>query len=167
MPDRVVDAGQTGDLQLRAHAVGARDQHRLLVFSGEQRVGEIELEQAGETALQPDHPGGIGPGDQAWQPGHRIAIEFQIDAGVFVGCFGHDCLPGEESGSYCNRRSGDRQRPRRGVARSWRGKSLTRGREGAKLGNRMNRPAALPTALPILGWGRLPRMRPPTPRKRS
>ena len=27
------------------------------VVAGEQRAGEIELEQAGETAVQPDHPG--------------------------------------------------------------------------------------------------------------
>ena len=53
--DGVVAAGQLGDLELRADAVGATDQHRVFVAAGEQPVGEIELEQAGESAGQRHH----------------------------------------------------------------------------------------------------------------
>ena len=48
---RVVHARQRGHLELGAHAVGAGDQHRVLVAAGEQRAGEIELKQPGKAAV--------------------------------------------------------------------------------------------------------------------
>ena len=88
--DRVVHARRHGHLELRAHAVGAGDQHGVLVVPGEELVGEIELEEAGEPAFQGDHAGRIGPRQQPRQPGHRLAVDLQIDAGILVGRFGHD-----------------------------------------------------------------------------
>ena len=58
--DRVVPADHLGDLQLRAHAVGAGDQHRLAVIAGEQPAGEVELEQPGEAAVLAATPAGNG-----------------------------------------------------------------------------------------------------------
>ena len=87
--DRVVPADRHGHLELRAHAVGAGDQHRVLVVPGEELVGEIELEEAGEPAFQGDHPRRVGPRQQPRQPGHGLSVDVQIDAGVFVGRFGH------------------------------------------------------------------------------
>ncbi len=69
--DRVVHAGQLSHLQLRAHAVGAGNQHRLLILAGEQGVGKIELEQPGESAVVGNHPRAVGAMQQLGQPGHR------------------------------------------------------------------------------------------------
>ena len=55
-------------------------------------VGEIELEQAGESPFEGEHAGSIGLPQQLGQSGHRLAIDFQIDAGVFIGGFGHDLV---------------------------------------------------------------------------
>ena len=88
--DRIVAAQGHGHLELRAHAVGARDQHGVFVMPGEKLVGEIELEKAGKPAFQGDYAGGIGPRQQPRQPGHGLAIDFQIDARVLVRSFGHD-----------------------------------------------------------------------------
>ena len=89
--DRIVPADRHGHLELRAHAVGAGDQHRVFVVPGEKLVGEIELEEAGEPVFQGDYAGGIGPRQQPRQPGHRLTVDFQIDAGILVGRFCHGC----------------------------------------------------------------------------
>ena len=89
MPTVSCTPGQLGDLELRADAVGARDQHRVLVLPREQPAGKVELKQPGEAALVRQHARRMGPPQQPRQPGHRLLVDVQVDAGVFVGCFGH------------------------------------------------------------------------------
>ena len=91
MPTVLWIAHRHGHLELRAHAVGAGDQHGVLVVPGEELIGEIELEEAGEPAVKGDYAGRVGPRQQPRQPGHGLSVDFQIDAGIFVGRFGHDC----------------------------------------------------------------------------
>ena len=86
---RVVHAHRDGHFELRAHAVGAGDQHRLLIISGEQPAGEIELEKAGEPVFEGDHAGRKRSGKLPRQAGHRLAIDLEIHTGIFIGYFGH------------------------------------------------------------------------------
>ena len=89
--DGVVPADRDGHLELRADAVGAGDQHRVFVVPGEELVGEIELEEAGEPIFEGDYAGRIGPRQQPRQPGHGLSVDFEIDAGILVCRFGHIC----------------------------------------------------------------------------
>ncbi len=87
--DGVVAAGELGDLEFRANAVGATHQHRVFVAAGEQPVGEIQLEQAGETAGQRHHARRERATHQRRQAAEAVSVELEIDAGGFVGDVGH------------------------------------------------------------------------------
>ena len=63
--------------------------HRILVVAGEEPIGEIEAKQAGESTIEREDSGTEGPAQQFRQPGHRLAIYVQIDAGIFIGDFRH------------------------------------------------------------------------------
>ena len=89
MPTVSCTPGQLGDLQLRADAVGARNEHRIVIIPREQPLGEIELKQPGEPALVRQHARRMRPPQQPRQPGHRLLVDGQVDAGVFVGRFRH------------------------------------------------------------------------------
>ena len=58
--DRRMNADRDGHPELGSHAVGAGDQHRVFVLLCEQVVGEIELEQAGESPFEGEHAGRVG-----------------------------------------------------------------------------------------------------------
>ena len=89
MPTVVVPAGLDGDLELGPHAVGAAHQHRLLVLAGEERAVEIEPKQPGKAPFQRHDARRLGPTQELGKPRHRVAVEFQIDAGILVRKFRH------------------------------------------------------------------------------
>ena len=82
-------ADRAGNLELGADAVGTGDQHRVFVIAGEQPVGKVEAEKAREPTIEREDAGAGGPAQQFRQPGHRLAIDVQIDAGIFIGDFRH------------------------------------------------------------------------------
>lgn len=89
--DRLVVAHGARHLELCAHPVGARDQDWVLVVSGEEAIGEVEAKQAGEPVGQGYDAGTEGPAQESRQPGHRLAINVQVDARIFIGDFRHKC----------------------------------------------------------------------------
>ena len=85
-PNGIMAAGLLCDLQLGSHSVGTADQDRIDVVAFEQFAVEIELKQAGEPAIAGDHAGAERAMHQPRQTAHRLRIDVQIDAGVFVSC---------------------------------------------------------------------------------
>ena len=59
--DCVMNACPLGNLQLRPHSIGSRDQHWLLVGASKQALVEVDLEETGEAPLEVHHPGREGP----------------------------------------------------------------------------------------------------------
>ena len=87
--DRVVHAGQLGDLQLRADAVGARDQHRLLILPRKQPIRQSRAETARQTRPPPAAPAANASAATAAAAATSTRVDVEIDAGIFVSCFGH------------------------------------------------------------------------------
>ena len=67
-----------GQLQLGAHAVGARDQHRLAVLAG-------QVEQGAEAAQAAHHLGPEAALDQRLDAFDDFVARVDVDAGIAVG----------------------------------------------------------------------------------
>src|ERR1700733_10627847 len=52
-------------------------------------VSEIQIEEAGESAIQRNNTRRKCAVQQRRQTSHALAIKLQIDSGIFIGCFGH------------------------------------------------------------------------------
>ena len=92
--DGIVLAGQGGDLELAADAVGAGDQDRMAVVPGEQAAVVIEAEEAGEeAALFPggrcrgrvQHPRRVCSTKQRTDGAHALAVDAQVQPCILVG----------------------------------------------------------------------------------
>ena len=66
-----------------------RHQDRVFVVPREQPAGEIELKQPRKAAVELQHPRRKRAVHQPRQARHRLVIDVEIDAGVFVSDFGH------------------------------------------------------------------------------
>ena len=84
-----------GELELAADAVGRRDEHRVAIGAREQADLVVEAKQAGEPVFPLEHARGEGSPHERWEPGHRVFVGLQVDAGraiveglghQFVGC---------------------------------------------------------------------------------
>ena len=106
----IVAAGHLGHLQLGPHAVGAGDEHRLLVVAGEEVPGKIEAEKARKPVVPGQYTGGMRPAHQGREPAHRLGIRLEVDPRLFVGQLWHCVL------RSCTSEEGDSTAGKSGVS---------------------------------------------------
>ena len=78
-------SSQVGDFQFRTDSIGAGDQDRILVVTGKQAGGEINLEKSGKATIGLDHTWRIRAMHELRQSRHGFLVGFQVDTGFFVG----------------------------------------------------------------------------------
>ena len=88
----VMPSRHESHLDLGAHAVGSRHQHRVPVAPAQQPAAGIQPEQPGEASGQVHHPRSVSPPQQRRQTLHRIPVQVKIDSGVLVGERGHGAV---------------------------------------------------------------------------
>ncbi|GIS58515.1 MAG: hypothetical protein CM1200mP2_07400 [Planctomycetaceae bacterium] len=90
--DSVEPSGHRRHLDLGAHAVGSRHQHRVAISPSQQAAAGVQPEQPREAAGQVHHPRSMSPPQQRRKTLHRIPIQVEIDAGILVGERGHGAI---------------------------------------------------------------------------
>ena len=113
----VVNAGERGDLELRPYSIGAGDEQRILVAAAKE-PRKVEVKQSRESALATSHPRAVRATQVHGDPGHRVAIAFEVDSSAGIGGSAHP-------GIFASGR-----RPARDAAgdRLWSGSQQPRGR---------------------------------------
>ena len=113
----VVNAGERGDLELRPYSIGAGDEQWVLVAATKE-PRKVEVKQSRESALATSHPRAVRATQVHGDPGHRVAIAFEVDSSAGIGGSAHP-------GIFASGR-----RPARDAAgdRLWSGSQLPRGR---------------------------------------
>jgi len=82
--DRVELPGLGRQLHLAADAVGAGDQHRVLVVLLEQLLVVVETKQSGKTARQRDHSRPVRAGQAGLDPLDHLVVGVDIHARLLV-----------------------------------------------------------------------------------
>ncbi len=83
--DRVVLAGQRGDFELAADAVGAGDEDRMAVVAGEEAGIVIEAKQTGKAAETVQDARRVRPAQERRHARQGLFVQIEVEAGGPVG----------------------------------------------------------------------------------